>query len=249
MIGRRRAFSIGCVIYGCRVVDHRARPNLTVLIIGWSLLEGVGAALIMPAIVALVAANFPPRSARRLRPGRVGGRDRGRRRSADRRAVTTYLTWRLVFVGEVVIAPAILALRGKILDPPAGRPPARRRRTVLSAAGLGLVVFGVLRSGEWGWVLPKAGAPVVGLSPRSGWYSAVWWWSGSSSGGSIVSRPRPATARRPGLLRNPGLVGGLAMFFFQFLLQAGLFFTVRCSCPWRSASARWRPGHGCFPSR
>ena len=40
-------------------------PNLTVLIIGWSFLEGIGAVLIMPAIVALVAGNFPPERARR----------------------------------------------------------------------------------------------------------------------------------------------------------------------------------------
>ena len=55
-----------------RVVHHRARrPNLAVLIFGWSFLEGVGAALIMPAIVALVASNFGPcRAPARLRPGR-----------------------------------------------------------------------------------------------------------------------------------------------------------------------------------
>ena len=59
MIGRRRAFAIGCVIYGCGSLTTALAPNLTVLIIGWSFLEGVGAALIMPAIVALVASNFP----------------------------------------------------------------------------------------------------------------------------------------------------------------------------------------------
>jgi MFS family permease len=58
MIGRRRAFSIGCIIYGVGSFTTALAPNLAVLIIGWSLLEGVGAALIMPAIVALVAANF-----------------------------------------------------------------------------------------------------------------------------------------------------------------------------------------------
>ena len=61
LIGRRRArFSIGCVIYGSGIVHHLARaPNLAVLIIGWSFLEGVGAAVIMPAIVALVAVQLP----------------------------------------------------------------------------------------------------------------------------------------------------------------------------------------------
>ncbi len=60
IIGRKRAFSIGCVIYGCGSMTTALSPNLTVLIIGWSFLEGIGAVLIMPAIVGLVAGNFPP---------------------------------------------------------------------------------------------------------------------------------------------------------------------------------------------
>ena len=58
IIGRKRAFSIGCIIYACGSLTTSLSPNLTVLMIGWSLLEGLGAVLIMPAIVALVAANF-----------------------------------------------------------------------------------------------------------------------------------------------------------------------------------------------
>src|SRR5664279_3507842 len=58
IIGRKRAFSIGCVIYGCGSFTTALAPNLGVLLIGWSCLEGIGAALILPAIVALVASNF-----------------------------------------------------------------------------------------------------------------------------------------------------------------------------------------------
>src|SRR6476619_2012046 len=53
MIGRRKAFSIGLGIYGAGSLTTALAPNLGVLILGWSFLEGVGAALIMPAIVAL----------------------------------------------------------------------------------------------------------------------------------------------------------------------------------------------------
>src|SRR3954465_2542817 len=59
IIGRRKAFAIGCVIYGAGSLTTSLAPNLTVLIIGWSFLEGIGAALIMPALAALVASNFP----------------------------------------------------------------------------------------------------------------------------------------------------------------------------------------------
>ena len=58
IIGRKRAFAIGCVIYACGSFVTSIAQSLTVLIIGWSVLEGLGAALIMPAIVALVASNF-----------------------------------------------------------------------------------------------------------------------------------------------------------------------------------------------
>jgi MFS family permease len=62
-IGRRRAFSIGCIIYGLGSLTTALAPNLGVLLLGWSLLEGIGAALIMPAIVALVAINVARRDA------------------------------------------------------------------------------------------------------------------------------------------------------------------------------------------
>jgi MFS family permease len=86
ILGRKRAFAIGCVIYGCGSLITALSPNLAVLMLGWSVLEGVGAALIMPAIVVLVASNFA-RAQPCVRAGRLGWRDRGRSRPADRRPV------------------------------------------------------------------------------------------------------------------------------------------------------------------
>ena len=86
IIGRRRAFSIGLLIYGAGSLTTALSPNLGMLLVGWSLLEGIGAALIMPAIVALVAGNFPRRApGGGLRNDRRGGRDCGRRGPANRR--------------------------------------------------------------------------------------------------------------------------------------------------------------------
>src|SRR6478672_4733236 len=125
LIGRKRAFSIGCVVYGAGSLTTALAPNLTVLIIGWSLLEGLGAALIMPAIVALVASNFASKD----RP-----RAYGLVASAGAVAVA------------VVLVFGILALTRKLAD---AEPEARFRLdyvgSVLSALGLGLAVFGVLR--------------------------------------------------------------------------------------------------------
>ena len=230
LIGRRRAFAIGLVIYAAGSLTTAVSSSLPVLLLGWSLLEGIGAALILPAIVALVAANFP-RERRAYAYGLVA--------AAGAIAVavgpligglaTTYLSWRWVFFGEVAIAATILILsRGQTEDPIGRRPRLDVVGSVLSAAGLGLVVFGVLRSGIWGWVDPKPGAPTLGG------VSAVTWLV--LTGGLVLwlffrwqdrrDRQGRDVLVAPAMLANRKLRGGLLMFFFQYLVQAGVFFVV-----------------------
>jgi MFS family permease len=230
ILGRKRAFTLGCLIYGVGSFTTSLAPNLTWLLIGWSLLEGIGAALIMPAIVALVASNFG-------RPDRP--RAYGLVAAAGAIAVavgpliggllTTYASWRWVFAGEVIVVLLIVTQARKLSDEPPD--PAARLDlvgTVLSAAGLGLAVFGILRAGEWGFVNPKPEAPSwAGLSP------AIW----LVLAGGVVLRLFVGWERRrrdaggqvlldPALLGNLRLRSGLTSFFFQYLLQAGLFFVV-----------------------
>ena len=230
IIGRKRAFAIGCVIYGVGSLTTALAPNLTVLIIGWSFLEGIGAALILPAIVALVAGNFPP-------PGRP--RAYGLVMAAGAIAVavgpliggfaTTYFSWRWVFVGEVVIVLGILVLARRVQDaPPERRPKLDLVGTVLSATGLGLAVYGVLRSSEWGWIQPKPDGPeLLGVSPTVwcilGGLFVVWLfleWE------RRLEKRGAEPLVRPELLANRQLAGGLVLFFYQYLIQAGLFFTI-----------------------
>ena len=86
VLGRTRAFSIGLAIYGLGSLTTALSPNLTVLLIGWSTIEGIGAALVIPAIMALIVATYTGSAPRdRVRDRRRRGRRRDRHRPADRR--------------------------------------------------------------------------------------------------------------------------------------------------------------------
>ncbi|MFI1239948.1 MFS transporter [Nocardia salmonicida] len=229
IIGRRRAFAIGLVIYGAGSLTTSLAPNLPVLLLGWSLLEGIGAALIMPAIVALVAANFPPErrsaayglvaaaGAMAVAAGPlIGG------------AVTTFASWRYVFAGESVLVVIILFALRRINDVAPAKVRIDLIGSVLSVLSLGMIVYGVLRSSEWGWVQPKpGGTAIAGLSPvvwllLSGmlllYVFARWQNHLADTGGEPLVDPA--------LFRNRQLTGGLTMFLGQFTVQAGVFFTV-----------------------
>jgi EmrB/QacA subfamily drug resistance transporter len=230
LIGRKRAFAIGCVIYGVGSLTTSLAPNLPVLLLGWSFLEGVGAALILPAIVALVASNFPAER----RPAAYG-----LVAAAGAVAVavgpliggfaTTYFSWRWVFAGEVVLVLAILVLQRRIADSPVTeRPKLDLVGAALSALGLALFVFGILRSGEWGWIQPRSGGPSwAGLSPTIwlvlGGLFVLWVFFRWED--RVHARGGEPLVRRE-LFRNRQLTGGLTMFLFQYLVQAGIFFVV-----------------------
>ena len=164
ILGRDRSFAIGLAIYGLGSLTTALSPSLAVLLVGWSLVEGIGAALVLPAIVSLIAGTYSGKE-RALAFGIVGG-VAGAAIAAGPLIggwVTTELSWRYVFAGETVIVAAILLLRRRLISTPmAGRRPQLDVAGVaLSAAGLGLVVFGILKSSTWGLIEPR-GALTIG---------------------------------------------------------------------------------------
>lgn len=231
MIGRRRAFVIGLIIYACGSALTAASQSVAALALGWSILEGIGAALVLPALAALIAGNFEG-SRRKVAYAIIGGV------AGAGIAVgpilggwaTTEVTWRIVFVGEVIIVAFILVMTPKVGD--AERPgPAPRLDvvgSVLSASGLGVFVYGVLQSSTWGWLKPKnSPITIFGFSLTLFVIAA---------GGVLIwafvawQRHRESLNLDPlvhlSLARIPPVRSGLIGLFSQNLILMGIFFVV-----------------------
>ena len=144
LIGRRRAFAVGLILYSVGSGLTAVSWSVPILALGWSVLEGIGAALVLPALVALIAGNYADRD-RVIAYAAIGGV------AGVGIAVgpilggwlTTYYTWRLVFAGEVVLCAGILVSLRVINE---AERPARAPRldwvgAILSAVGAGVVAL------------------------------------------------------------------------------------------------------------
>ena len=231
MIGRRRAFIIGLIIYACGSLLTALSQSVAVLALGWSVLEGIGASLVFPALAALIAGNFE--GSRRKTAYAVIGGVAGAGIAVGPIVggwATTELTWRIVFIGEVFIAAFILIMMRHVKDAPAPVPKPKLDivGSVLSATGLGVFVYGVLESSTWGWIEPKNspitifGFPITLFVLTAGcillWAFVTW------------QRHREATNRDPlihlSLARIPPVRAGVIGLFSQNLILMGTFFVV-----------------------
>ncbi|MBG0824421.1 MFS transporter [Planomonospora sp. ID91781] len=231
IVGRRRAFVAGLVVYGCGSAVTAVAQSVATLALGWSILEGVGAALVLPALVALVAGNFEGRERKAAFAvvGGVGGAGIAVGPILGGWATTT-LTWRVVFLGEVVLVLLILLMTRTLADADRRGPVPRLDilGAVLSAAGLGTIVLGVLQSSTWGWVEPKD-PPVepFGFAPTL--FVIAF-------GGMLLrafagwQRHREKGGRDPlvhlGLLGLPPLRAGVVGLLTQNLILMGVFFVI-----------------------
>jgi len=229
--GRKRIFKIGLVVYATGSALTAAAWSVPSLTLGWSILEGVGAAMVMPSMVALVAGNFDGKD-RAVAYGVLGGM------AGVGIAVgpilggwmTTDFSWRYVFVGEVVVAAAIYFGTRWMAEPAqeGTRPKLDVVGGVLSALGLALIVVGVLQASNWGWLRPS-NSPVeifgFSLTPFV------------VAGGMILlglfaswQRRREEEGKDPlvhlALFKITALRSGLSMMLAQNLILMGIFFTI-----------------------
>ncbi|MGG7463329.1 MFS transporter [Plantibacter sp. YIM 135347] len=234
--GRRRAFVIGSCVYGVGSLITALSPNVGFLFLGWSVIEGLGAVLVIPAIAALVADNYEGHA--RITAFAIIGAVSGAAVAAGPLIggfVTTYFSWRYVFVAEVVIMAGVVGFSRLVTD----RSERQRLRidvpsVLLSAIGLVLLVFGMLQSKTWGWLVPLAPPTVggieiapLGISPTA-WLILI----GGGMIACFVRRQRRLSARGlPPLVAVEmfsirQLRSGLSVLGAQYAVTAGLFFMV-----------------------
>ncbi|KKH93626.1 MFS transporter [Methanosarcina sp. 1.H.T.1A.1] len=238
IVGRKRAFRLGLVIYGVGSFLTSISPTIAVLFVGWSILEGLGATLVMPAIQTLVTSNYSGKD-RAMAYGILGGV------VASGIALgpiiggwlTTAYTWRLAFAGEVVIVLIVLALSRYILDAPLEadeKPKLDIVGSILSALGMGFIVFGILLAGTYGWwnarqTFSIAGIDIspFGLSPTPLFIAtggvillgfAAWERHIITSGGMPLVRLD--------VLRDRRVTSGILIQLVQTLLFGGFLFSM-----------------------
>jgi EmrB/QacA subfamily drug resistance transporter len=237
MYGRDRIFAIGLAVYGIGSLTTALSPNLTVLLFGWSLVEGLGAVMVIPAIAALIAANYEGKQ-RALAYGVIGG-VAGAAIAAGPLIggyVTTYFSWRWVFAGETVVVIGVLLFRRRMVPAPAAehRPKLDVVGAALSAIGLGLVVFAILKASTWGWIAPKnpptiSGHDIApfGLSPvlflvaiGLGFLMVFAWWE------ERREKRGEDTLLDRALLKIEALKAGLSTLATMQLVLLGTFFVL-----------------------
>lgn len=161
--GRRKAFVIGSIIYGLGSLITAFSPSLPVLFVGWSIIEGLGAILVIPAIAALTAINYKGKD--RVVAFSILGATTGIAAAAGPLIggfMTTYLSWRFVFMAETLIMIVAILVSKRITDTKvSGKTHIDIKSVILSAGGMALFVLGILQSKTWGWIKPLA-IPKIG---------------------------------------------------------------------------------------
>jgi MFS family permease len=148
--GRKRCFTAGLVLYGVGALLSAIAPGLGILILGNSVLEGVGTALLIPPVYILTTLRFHDVTSRAKAFGVISGLG-GIGAAAGPLIggiITTGISWRAAFVFQAAVVATIVLLSRRVEDPLPADPdrPFDLVGAVLSAVGMFCVVFGILQA-------------------------------------------------------------------------------------------------------
>jgi MFS family permease len=148
--GRKRCFTGGLVLYGIGALLSAVSPGLGVLILGNSVLEGVGTALLIPPVYILTTLRFSDLTSRARAFGVISGMG-GIGAAAGPLiggVITTGISWRAAFIFQAAVVATIVLLSRRVTDPlpPDPTRPFDAFGAVLSAVGMFFIVFGILQA-------------------------------------------------------------------------------------------------------
>jgi MFS family permease len=174
LYGRKRCFTAGLGLYGIGAILSAISPGLGILILGNSIFEGVGTALLIPPVYILTTLLFTNLTSRARAFGAISalGGIGAAAGPLIGGLITSAISWRAAFVFQALVIAVILWLSRQIRDPlpPDPSRPFDTGGAILSAAGLVLLVTGILAADNNLWLmlaLIVAGVLVLGLFFRS----------------------------------------------------------------------------------
>jgi MFS family permease len=237
--GRRRCFALGLVIYGLGALLAALARGEPALILGYSILEGVGSALLIPPIYILVTVSTSELSSRAKGFGVISGAAGMGAASGPLIGglLTTGISWRAAFVLQVAVVALVLILSRRIVEPrvEGAHPRLDVVGAALSAAGLLFVVLGVLQAGAYGWFIAKQDFAIGGVVLiHEGGVSPVWPLMGIGAlillGFFLHVRRRERAGREPllstRLFRSRASNLGLVTQNIQWLVLQGASFVI-----------------------
>ena len=150
--GRKRCFNGGLALYGVGALLSAVSPGLGVLILGNSVLEGVGTAFLIPPVYILATLWFSDTTSRAWAFGAISGLG-GIGAAAGPLiggVITTGISWRAAFVFQALVVATIVLLSRRLDDPlpPDPTRPFDAVGAILSAVGMFFIVFGILQAGD-----------------------------------------------------------------------------------------------------
>jgi MFS family permease len=154
--GRKRAFLWGIRIFAAGSAVAGLSAGIGGFVLGNSLLQGVGSALLIPPIYILVTVSIDDLRTRAAAFGLIGGMA-GLGSAVGPLVgglITTTISWRATFASQVLLAIVVIVLSQRIRDVPVTGPtPALDvLGAILSALGMGLIVVGLLLAANYGWL-------------------------------------------------------------------------------------------------
>lgn len=158
IFGRKRMFLLGAIIFGIGSIFASQSHTARSLLVSVSLIEGLGAALMTPCTAALIAAEY--RGKDRAIAFGVYGAVAGAAATAGPIIggfLTTNYSWRWNYLINPAVV-VVLLLGSVVLHETQDRHAywPDMLSIILSALGLGGVVYGIIESSTYGWIRAKA---------------------------------------------------------------------------------------------